>query len=205
MAFPIVPNAASSSQPVLQQQIVQRQINVVQRSEFDDSMILLRSTMSEIASATQSQYLMFQQEARRIAEGHVRDRSLYEEAYEQAALHFRHASGIFAGECETYLQNERLRMHGYCNAESARLQLLQNEQKIKNEEHELQKLRLNQTLRSEEDSLLRRVHAAQSREAQHEIQSQTFRNAEYSLLRDVHAAESREARLLNDIATQKKT
>jgi hypothetical protein len=143
---------------------------------------------------------MFQQEARRAAEGHVRDRSLYEEAYEQAASHFRHASGIFAGECENYLQNERLRMQGYCNAELTRCQHLQNEQKIKDEKQELQ----NQALRNEEGSLLRRVHAVQSREAQHELQSQTLRNAEYSLLRDVHAAESREARLSNDVLTQKK-
>jgi hypothetical protein len=87
--------------------------------------------MSEIASATQNQYFLFQQEARRVAEGHVRDRALYEEAYEQAALHFRRASGIFAGECEAYLQNERLRMQDYCNTESNRLHLLKNEHMIK--------------------------------------------------------------------------
>jgi hypothetical protein len=200
LVSPIVPTSASSSQPVLQQQILQQQITVAPRLELDESMVLLQSTMCEIANATQNQYLMFQQEARRAAEGHVRDRSLYEEAYEKAASHFRHASGIFAGECENYLQNERLRMQHRWDAESTRCQLLQNEQKIKDEKHELQ----SQALRNEECSLLRRFHAVESREAQHELQSQTLRNAEYSLLRGVHAAESREARLCNDVLAQKK-
>ena len=74
--------------------------------EAERHTMMVQSQMVRLEADIQFRNQQFQSEARIASEGRVKDRMLYEEAYEHAEMYFESTSLNFANQCRICLQQE---------------------------------------------------------------------------------------------------